>query len=73
MAALLLRACTPDDADAVESLRVAGWKAAYRGLISDAFLDSMPVDVERRRIMAEHAEDVTESVAVCGDSTVGWV
>jgi hypothetical protein len=49
MAELTIRPAVAGDAEAVERLRVAGWKTAYRGIIPDAFLDSMPVDVERRR------------------------
>ena len=74
MAQVAVRACTVLDAEAVESLRVAGWKSAYRGMIPDAFLDSMPVDVDRRRRRtAERPDGVLESVAVVAGSVVGWV
>jgi ribosomal protein S18 acetylase RimI-like enzyme len=39
----------PDDAEQVERLRVAGWQAAYRGILPDDYLDRMRVDGERRR------------------------
>jgi ribosomal protein S18 acetylase RimI-like enzyme len=69
-----IRACTPQDADEVERLRVAGWVTAYRGIIADDFLDGLTGDVERRRtLMAERAEDVTEGVAVHAGEIVGWV
>ena len=74
MAQVAVRACTVLDAEAVESLRVAGWKSAYRGMIPDAFLDSMPVNVDRRRkLTAERADGVVESVAVQDGTVVGWV
>jgi hypothetical protein len=46
---VVLRPCTVADAEAVERLPVSGWKAAYRGLVPDSFLDSMPADAGRRR------------------------
>lgn len=74
MAELAIRTCTSLDAAAVESLRVEGWKSAYRGMIPDAFLDSMPVDVEaRRRRTTERAAGILESVAVRDGTVIGWV
>lgn len=69
-----MRACTLQDAAEVEGLRVAGWKSAYRGMIPDAYLDSLLVDVEqRRRRTASRAEGVIEGVAVQGGAILGWV
>ncbi|HVA59467.1 MAG TPA: GNAT family N-acetyltransferase [Mycobacteriales bacterium] len=70
-----LRRCLVDDAPAVERLRVAGWREAYRGIVSDAYLDAMPVDVERRRrLIAERADRLGETVAVDADEEVlGWI
>ena len=62
-----IRAAAPDDAGEVEQLRVAGWQTAYRGIVPDAFLDSMRVDAEHRRhlIAGRAAADFSvESVAV---------
>jgi GNAT superfamily N-acetyltransferase len=43
-------------------------------MIPDAFLDSMPVDVEaRRRRTTERAAGILESVAVRDGTVVGWV
>jgi ribosomal protein S18 acetylase RimI-like enzyme len=71
---VVLRPCTVVDAEAVERLRVSGWKAAYRGLVPDSFLDGMPADVERRRqLMASRGGQVTETVAVSGADVVGWI
>lgn len=48
-AQLLIRAATPDDADAVGSLHVSAWRWAYRGLLPDAFLDSLVEPAWRER------------------------
>jgi ribosomal protein S18 acetylase RimI-like enzyme len=68
----------PEDAEEVERLRVAGWQAAYRGIIPDGFLDRMRVDGERRRRLmigraAALPDGAVESVAVQGSAIVGWV
>ncbi len=36
-----IRAATIDDAEAIARVHVASWQAAYRGLLPQAFLDSM--------------------------------
>lgn len=38
---MLLRAASPDDAEAIEAIRVASWRAAYRELMPASFLDSL--------------------------------
>jgi ribosomal protein S18 acetylase RimI-like enzyme len=73
MAEVTVRASSPADAEAVEGLRIAGWKTAYQGIMPDDYLDSLPVDVGRRR---RHLEDlppgVTDEVAVAnGTATDG--
>jgi ribosomal protein S18 acetylase RimI-like enzyme len=73
MAGVTVRASSPADAEAVEGLRIAGWKTAYQGIMPDDYLDSLPVDVGRRR---RHLEDlppgVTDEVAVAdGTATDG--
>jgi ribosomal protein S18 acetylase RimI-like enzyme len=74
MAEVVVRECGLGDAKAVESLRVAGWRAAYRGIIPDAFLDSLGLDTERRRrVMAGRPASGVESVAVDAGTIVGWV
>jgi ribosomal protein S18 acetylase RimI-like enzyme len=74
MAELTIRPAVAGDAEAVERLRVAGWKTAYRGIIPDAFLDSLPADVERRRARTrQRREGALDSVAVRDETVVGWV
>lgn len=79
MAAPSIRAAELADAEEVERLRVAGWQAAYRGILPDDYLNRMRVDGERRRrhmikqATAAHRSVLVESVAVQADAIVGWV
>jgi ribosomal protein S18 acetylase RimI-like enzyme len=69
-----IRAAVPEDAEEVEQLRVAGWQSAYRGILPDSYLDSMRLDVaRRRRQMTDRSATVVESVATAADAIVGWV
>jgi len=71
---MTIRVSVPDDAEAVERLRIAGWRTAYRGILPDEYLDGLPVDVARRR---QHMEtlppDVVDEVAVADVGVVGWI
>jgi ribosomal protein S18 acetylase RimI-like enzyme len=70
---VVIRPCTPEDAHAVESLRIAGWRAAYRGIIPDAYLDGLSIDGERRRrLMIERGGEYHESVATHDGEIAGW-
>jgi GNAT superfamily N-acetyltransferase len=44
-----VRAATGDDALAIETIRVRGWRTAYRHVFPVAELDGLPVDPERWR------------------------
>src|SRR5512146_115725 len=44
-----IRPGSPDDALAIETIRVHGWRSAYRHVFPAADLDAMPVDPERWR------------------------
>ncbi|MFN2539049.1 MAG: N-acetyltransferase family protein [Mycobacteriales bacterium] len=62
-----VRSATVEDALAVETVRIRGWQAAYRGIVPDSFLDSLVIDTQRRaRLMG--SADVTTLVA--GDDEV---
>jgi L-amino acid N-acyltransferase YncA len=41
-----VRPATPDDADAIASVHVRSWQAAYRGIVPDAMLEGL--SIERR-------------------------
>ncbi|MFD7887510.1 GNAT family N-acetyltransferase [Streptomyces albidoflavus] len=65
------------DAAAVSAVRVAGWRAAYAGVIPGAYLDAMSVerDAARReeRFAARRAAGLCDLVAVGADGQVaGW-
>lgn len=49
---IVLREAADADADAVAALHAASWQAAYRGMMSDAYLDG-PVAGERRLFWRE--------------------
>jgi GNAT superfamily N-acetyltransferase len=51
-AEVLVRRATPGDARAIAEVVVAGWQAAYRGLMPDDFLDSLSV-AGREAVWAE--------------------
>jgi ribosomal protein S18 acetylase RimI-like enzyme len=73
MAEVTIRAPELADAREIESLRIAGWKTAYRGIISDGYLDALTVDADRRRRrMTERTVGFAECVAVADGVIVGW-
>jgi GNAT superfamily N-acetyltransferase len=47
----LIREATAIDAESIARVRVASWRAAYRGIIDDAYLDAMSVDAGRERYL----------------------
>jgi GNAT superfamily N-acetyltransferase len=44
-----VRSAAPDDALAIETIRVRGWRAAYRHVLPTDELDAMPIDETRWR------------------------
>lgn len=56
----MIRNAHPEDARAIEQVRVDGWRTAYRGLLPDDLLDALVVTEERvaalTRALAEPAE-----------------
>jgi GNAT superfamily N-acetyltransferase len=44
-----IRLASADDARAVETIRILGWRAAYRHVFPPADLDALPIDPERWR------------------------
>jgi ribosomal protein S18 acetylase RimI-like enzyme len=71
-----VRVMTQADVRAVSALRVAGWQAAYAGLIPQSYLDGMTVEGdarERHRRFAHAREGAADFVAVDGaGKVVGW-
>jgi len=68
-----VRSARPDDAAPVESLRVATWRVAYRGMVPDGYLDAMSGDAAGRAArLADPGPGVVEMVAESADAIVGW-
>ncbi|MEU9112840.1 GNAT family N-acetyltransferase [Streptomyces sp. NPDC048483] len=71
-----VRAMTEADITAVSAIRVAGWKAAYVGIVPQSYLDDMTVeaDAEQRRLrFVQPRERMINLVAVDEHSAVvGW-
>ena len=77
---IAIRVATPDDAGAIERVRVAGWRAAYPGLVPQAYLDAMRLDsrgvAARRQQMNRNPPDVRSLVSLAtggADAVVGFV
>lgn len=70
MSDVVIRTASLTDAFVVEDLRVSGWKTAYRGLLADAFLDSLEVDADMRATTMARG-DATELLAVSDGTPVG--
>lgn len=61
------------DAEPIELLRRASWRAAYRGMVPDAFLDAMSINVPRRAgLLRDPQPGVVTVVAESDDALVGF-
>lgn len=74
---LVVRRASAADAAAISRVRVASWRAAYRGLIAQEVLDALDEAQESERRAAGwerlHADPrVASFVAERGDEVVGW-
>ena len=54
-----------DDADAIAAAHAESWRATYRGILSDAYLDG-PIDKERRRLWRKRFADASPPLTVVG-------
>src|SRR3954452_17423349 len=61
-----IRPASPDDALAIETIRVRGWRSAYRHVFPAADLDAMPIDPERWRARL-HVPPPGWTTVVCED------
>ena len=71
-----IREATPEDAEAIEAVRVRTWKAAYRGLLPDEYLESLDPSAgvaQRRAWLVEPMPGVGCLVTEEGDRVVGFV
>lgn len=53
----LIREATALDAAAISNVRVLSWRAAYRGIIDDAYLDGLSVEAGAARYLRSFAPD----------------
>ncbi|WP_437075382.1 N-acetyltransferase family protein [Streptomyces sp. enrichment culture] len=63
------------DCDRVAEVRIGGWRAAYRGLMPQPYLDALSVseDADRHRARLTAADGrATDLVAEEGGTVVGW-
>jgi ribosomal protein S18 acetylase RimI-like enzyme len=70
-----IRAASTLDAEAIGALHRASWQAAYRGIVSDEFLDGITLEsriVRWRQLLSSSESPLSETiVAVDGDTIVG--
>ena len=71
------RRATPADAHAIAEISVAGWRAAYRGLMPDAYLDSISVFTReiawQARLEGDGADLEPAWVAIVDGEVAGYV
>jgi len=65
---LVLRDAQPPDADAVARVHVRTWQTAYRGLLPDAYLDSLRADERARRYTFGLSDPAAPQTLVALDS-----
>ena len=70
-----IRPATVDDARAIAEVHVASWRATYRGVLPDAFLDRLSVDereAQRREILEDTSGEWGTLVAEEGGRVIGF-
>ena len=71
-----IREANEADAEAIARLHAASWRIAYRGALSDAYLDG-PMETERIKVWRDRFEmpagNQYVAVAVSGEQVVGFV
>lgn len=69
-----IRSSTVNDAEAIEAVRIATWKASYRGIVPDAYLDNFKVQpsrVDQLRRAIDRADAGGSVVAVMDSQVIG--
>jgi GNAT superfamily N-acetyltransferase len=69
-----IRVAKPEDAEALERIRIRGWQVGYRHVFPPDQLDALPVDASRWResLVAGFERGQACVVAEEEDSVVGW-
>jgi len=73
--ALIIRDAKLDDAEAISRVHVAAWRAAYRGMMPDAYLDSLDPAVRAAKwlgVIGKDASDRRIFVAIDESEIVGF-
>ena len=68
---MIVRAATADDVPAIARIHVDAWRAAYRGHMPDAYLDSLDVD-QRARIWSSALARPAPAHLVVSDPLTGF-
>src|SRR5262245_12711865 len=71
-----IRAATADDAHELASIHVAGWRWAYRGLMPDALLASLSIEVRHAmwtKLLADPPPRTAIHIADGDDEALGFV
>lgn len=69
-----IRFADPEDARAVAEIHVEAWRAAYAGILPEAFLAALTVSSRQafwEQVLAEKQGDL--QVAMAGDRMLGWI
>jgi GNAT superfamily N-acetyltransferase len=72
---IAIRRATADDAAAIARVRVDAWRATYRGIVPDAYLDTMDVEASTQmwtRVLTSASETASVFVAEEDDRIVGF-
>jgi GNAT superfamily N-acetyltransferase len=72
---LSIRRATVDDAESIARTRIDGWRASYRGLIPDAYLEAMELQASRalwEKILSVDAPTAKVVVAAHDSGVVGF-
>ena len=75
MSTVVIRPALADDASAIAQVRIDSWRATYRGIMPDAYLDAMNLSDSAAfwdRILASGSPYASVYVAVDGDRIVGF-
>lgn len=75
MTQVILRRATAADAAAIAEVRIKSWRATYRGMIPDAYLDEMQLEdstAHWTRILEVASDKVCVFVAESEDGVVGF-
>lgn len=70
-----IRTATLKDAESIAKIHVKAWQESYKGIISQTYLDEMPLQDRldlRKRILSEHNPDSIHLVATINDQIVGF-